>query len=1090
MKKIRILLFFALVAVAAMLTAQVTTSSMSGKITDGNESLIGATVQAVHTPSGTNYGTVTNPDGRFTIQGMRPGGPYTITVSYVGYVAQQFNNITISLGETYSLNATLKESSASLTEVMVMGTASKFTTEKTGATTNVNNEQIQLLPSINRSISDIARISPYANGMSFAGSDGRSSNLTVDGANLNNNFGLSSALPGGGSPISIEAIQEVQVVIAPFDVRQTNFIGGGVNAVTKSGTNTIKGSVYTYFRNQDMRGNRIGDHDFGERDEESRKVYGATLGAPIIKNKLFFFGNIEYEKSPQQVIFWRASDDGVGDLQTISRTTKSDLKKVSDHLQSKYGYDTGSYEDFPADESNLKYMLRLDWNINDAHKLSVRYNHTKNMAWNAPNGLSADVITRSQVNRVSAHSMSYANSMYSMDNIVNSVTADLNSRFNENMSNQLLATYSLIKDTRGSTSAPFPFIDILSGDIASGSDALNSYIAAGYELFTWNNGVTNRVATITDNFTYYLNAHKFTAGISYEYQYADNNYMRNATGYYRYASVSDFLAGAAPVDFALTYGANGNKTPSNAVAFGQFGIYLQDEWNVLENLKLTVGIRGDNLMFLNDIMRNNAIYALDFGGRNIDTGAWPKTRLNLSPRLGFTYDVNNDKSLIVRGGTGLFTGRLPLVFFTNMPSNAGMNQLLMQINSTFTNGVANRDPRLNLLAGDIITDVDELIKKLGFQTEVTPESGSLPSSIAGVDPNFKMPQVWKSALAVDYQVPVSFPFTATVEGMFTKNINAVMLDNYAMKTADTGNWERFSGSDDRLIYPAAADLYYYNGSRNAHVLTNTNKGYGYTFNITLNAQPVKDLNLMAAYTHTEMKEISGMPGSNASSAWNGLMTVNGPNLNEIQRSQYVIPHLIMGSVSYRLPDLAFKGTTVSLFYRGYSPYGNSFYYSNDMNGDGISNDLIYIPKDRGDIKFVSTLDEDEFFAFIEQDKYLKSHKGQYAESYAARPQFVHKFDLRFIQDFYIKVGSTKNTLQLSLDVLNVGNMLNSEWGVNQSNTISNGGRILRYEGKDANNVPSFSMAKVNGEYPTQTYDKYINYGQCWSLQVGLRYIFN
>ncbi|MDR0796526.1 MAG: TonB-dependent receptor, partial [Tannerella sp.] len=744
--------------------SQVTTSSMSGSVSEKGETLIGATIVATHEPTGTVYGTVTNTNGRYAIQGMRTGGPYKVVIQYIGYNSHTQDNVFLQLGETYVLDALLSESTTALGEVVISAERTKFTTEKTGATTNVNNEQMQKLPTINRSIQDITRLSPYANGMSFAGSDGRSSNLTIDGANLNNNFGLSSALPGGGNPISLDAIEEVQVVIAPFDVRQTNFIGGGVNAITKSGTNTFKGSAYVYYRNQDMRGGKIGDYDFEKesgkpRAKESRTVYGATFGGPIIKNKLFFFGNIEYEKSPQQVITYRASTDGTAVAGAISRTKESDLQAVSDHLKNKYGYNTGSYKDFPADATNLKYLLRLDWNINDANKFNIRYNYTKNTAWNPPNGNSADAGYRFTFNRVSEMSMSYANSMYSMDNLVNSATAELNSRFNANMSNQLLATYSLIKDVRGSTSDPFPFIDIMNGyDASTGIQNLTPYIAAGYELFTWNNGVTNKVATVTDNFTYYLNSHKFTAGISYEYQYADNNYMRNGTGYYRYASLEDFLNSAAPTDFALTFGNNGNTNPSNAVAFGQLGVYVQDEWNILNNLKITAGVRGDNLMFLNDIMRNNAIYNLDFGGRKIDTGTWPKSRINWSPRLGFTYDALKDKSLVIRGGIGIFTGRLPLVFFTNMPSNAGMIQQLQTIRTTYRpDGTVNvRDPRLDLLAGDIITDVNEMINRLGFNTTVTPESGTIPSEIAAVDPDFKMPQVWKSSLAVDYQIPVSF----------------------------------------------------------------------------------------------------------------------------------------------------------------------------------------------------------------------------------------------------------------------------------------------------------------------------------------------
>jgi hypothetical protein len=1069
-----------------------TTSSMSGRITDGqSEPLAGATIKATHEPSGTVYGATANNQGLFSIQGMRPGGPYKVEVSFIGFSTKTFTDINLSLGEIYNFNSDLTESSTELKEVVVVGVkTSAFNTTKTGATTNISGAQMTLLPTVNRNISDIARVSPYTNGMGFAGGDGRSTNFTVDGANLNNNFGLGSNLPGGGNPISLDAIEEVQVVIAPFDVRQTNFIGGGINAITKSGTNTFKASAYTYLTNQDMRGNKIGGHDFGDRAKESNSIYGFTAGGPIIKNKLFFFGNLEFEKSPQQVIYWRASTNGVTDGQTISRVTEQDLQTVSDHLREQYGYETGSFRDFPADEKNLKYLVRLDWNINDANKLSLRYNHTKNAAWNPPNGNSTDGSYRDQSkDRVSQWSMSYANSMYSMDNIVNSGTLELNSRITAKMANQLLVTYSDIQDVRGSTSEPFPFIDIMSGDIATGAEALAPYISAGYELFTWNNGVKNKIITATDNFTYYLEAHKLTAGLSFEYQMADNNYMRSGTGYYRYASLSDFLGGVAPVDFALTYGANGELVPSNAVKFNQIGAYIQDEWNLARNLKVTMGLRADNISFIDDIITNNAILGLDFGGRHINTGEWPKSKVNFSPRVGFTWDVAGDKSLVVRGGTGMFTGRLPLVFFTNMPSNAGMNQLLMKVQTRFNSDgtVLSRDPRLDLLTGNIITDVNEMIDVMDFQRDVTPEDGSIPSSIAGVDPDFRMPQVWKSSAAVDYKAPIAFPLSLTAEGIFTKNINAVRLDNYAVRNPDN-TWATFGGPDNRYIFQPG---YLYTTVRDASVLTNTSEGYGYTLNLTANAEPVENLNIMAAYTHTEMKEISGMPGSNANSAWVGLITVNGPNNATLQRSQYVVPDKVIGSISYRIPYLNdHMASTIGLFYSGFTPYGNTFRYSNDMNGDGVNNDLIYIPKERGDIRFATPEDEDAFFAFIEQDKYLSNHMGEYAEAYSARSPWVNRFDFRFVQDFSVKAGSTRNTLQVSVDILNVGNLINSEWGVYQNMAVSNNGAILRYVSRDEGNVPTFSMVKVDNAYPTTTYSNYLNINQVWRLQIGLRYIFN
>ncbi len=1092
-----ILTFFAACLLTLTVTAQVTNSGMNGTVaTVSGETLPGATVIAIHEPSGTQYGTVTNSEGRFNLQGMRPGGPYTVKISFVGYATTSFTDITLYLGESFILNAKIKESAVDVAEVTIVGLRpSKFSTTKTGATTHISNDQLNSMPSINRSISDIAQLSPYANGMSFSGGDGRSTNFTVDGANFNNNFGLSSSLPGGGNPISIDAIEELQVVIAPYDVRQTNFIGGGINAITKSGTNTFHGSAYTYLTNQNLRGNKIGDVDFGDRAAESRNVYGINLGGPIIKNKLFFFVNGEYELRPGQVVTWRPSDDGVANTDLmLSRTSKSDMELVRQHLLDNYNYDPGSYTDYPANESNRKLLARIDWNINDANKLSFRYNYTKNMAWNPTNGNSNNAGYRNRsMDRISQYSMAFSNSLYSMDNIVNSYALDLNSRLSDKISNQFLATYTKINDIRGSNSEKFPFIDIMYYDAAAATHPVEPYISAGYELFTWNNGVNNNILNITDNVIYYLDNHKITAGVRYEHQMANNSYMRNGTGYYRYASIDDFLNEAPPRDFALTYGYDGETNPAAEVAFNQAGIYVQDEWNVNADLKLNIGIRADYLKYVDNVLRNNAIYELDFGGKHIDTGEWPAGNLQYSPRVGFTWDVMGDQTLKLRGGTGLFAGRLPLVFFTNMPTNSGMvqgsYQAVTRYNSDWTIDDANSDLTiLNTLAGPMMTDVNDMIGTLNLPNTITPEEGALPGDINAVDPNFKMPQVWKSSLAVDFNLPVSFPMMVTLEGIYTNTINGVMLKNYNLKQPDD-TWDHFSGSDDRYIYPAAADITY--TAKNAFVLANNSDGWGAIGNITVTAEPVKRLNVMAAFTVTESKEISGMPGSAAYSAYNGAIQVNGPHIPWVQRSQYVIPAKAIASVTYTLPYANdHMSTSFNLFYSGYSAGEYSFTYTNDMNGDGYGTDLIYIPKAKGDIQFVSTADEDAFFAFMEQDSYLSKHMGEYAEAYAARAPWVHTFDLRVAQNFSINTGEMKHTLQISLDLLNAGNLINNEWGVSKNMYNSNNGQILTFDHVDANNVPVFSMVKdADGNYLTETYSTYYNYTQCWYLQLGARYLF-
>jgi outer membrane receptor protein involved in Fe transport len=1110
MQKRLFMMMTALLMFSVAVVAQVTTSTLAGKVTldDANgEEVIGATIQAVHTPSGTRYAAVTNVSGRFTIQGMRTGGPYTVTVSYIGFQPKTINGINLQLGETYNLQVWLSEDANELAEVVVSGKASKFAAEKTGASLSINNTQMMEMPTINRSISDIAKLSPYANGMSFAGGDGRSTNFTIDGANFNNNFGLSSNLPGGGNPISIDAIEEVQVVVAPYDVRQTNFIGGGINAITKSGTNTFKGTAYIYYRDQNLRGNRIDHADLGGRADEKKTTYGFTLGGPIIKDKLFFFANYEGEKTPGQAIKYRAADDingETGGTGLISRTKMSDMQKVADFVKSRYGYDPGSYTNFPADESNHRILARLDWNITDDHHLSLRYNYTKNVAWKEPNGNSSDTGMRlNGTYRVGIQSMAFANSMYSQDNKVQSLSADLHSRFGQKISNQLLFTYTSIEDMRGTNSSEFPFIDIMAGQDENGNQIMEPYMSLGYELFTYNNGVKNKITNITDNFTLYLANHKITAGLSFEHQMANNAYMRNGTGYYRYNSLEDFLNQARPESFAITYGFNGVKDPNAQVTFNQLGFYAQDEWNINDKLKLTYGLRLDDLMFDNsDLTTNKAIYDLTFrDGKKIDTGTWPDSRLQISPRLGFSYDVFGDNSLKIRGGTGIFTGRLPLVFFTNMPTNANMVQNSVTYTTSYKNGVpVSYNENLDKFVGGMITNVDEMINKLGLPIELNASNHTASSKISGVASNFKMPQIWKTSIAVDYQIPVSFPFSATAEFMFNKNINAVTIDNINIKSSD--GWERFSGADNRLIYPSG---YYVTGKYNAVLLDNTSKGYGYTFNITLNATPLENLNLMAAYTHTEQKEISGLPGSDPISTWQGLNTIDGPNFATVQRSSYVVPDKFIASLGYYIPFTHKKltrGTHINIFYTGYSNAGLSYTYTNDMNGDAISNDLMYIPANDSEIQIGSLQDgqfvnnpemRQAFWNFVNQDSYLSSHKGEYAEAYAARSPWVHRFDLRIAEDFCFKIGKTDHKFQVSLDFLNIGNLIHSTWGISKVSTTTgnkNYNKILKYEGMDSSRKPVFSMVKVNGEYPTQTYETYKDYSECWKLQVGVKYFFN
>lgn len=1089
MQKRILFLVSMMMIVCHSIMAQVTTSSMSGRVTlkETGEELIGATIQAVHMPSGTSYGAVTNANGRFNIQGMRTGGPYKVTVSYVGHQTKTYTDIKLQLAEVYNLNVELSEDAKLLGEVVVSATASKFAAEKTGASTNINKSQIANMPTVSRSITDITRLSPYGGkGMSFGGVDGRTANFTVDGANFNNNFGLSPSLPGGGNPISIEAIEELQVVVAPYDVRQTNFIGGGVNAITKSGNNQFQGTAYVYHENENLRGDAVKRQQIsGAREKDQKTTYGFTLGGPILKNKLFFFVNAEAIKIPTIVNRWRGSTKGIADPDNfISRTTLKDLQTVSDFVKNKYGYDTGSYTDFPADKNNYKLLARIDWNITDQHRLALRYNYTKNQNWISPNATSMAGGTRMTEARLSKASMAYANSMYSMDNLVHSFSFDLNSRLSEKLSNQLLATYSKLDDVRGSNSSEFPFIDILKDGQA--------YLSLGYELFTWNNAVHNNVWNVKDELTYYLGNHKIIGGLAYEYKMADNSFMRNGTGYYRYTSLDDFLNGGTPEIVNLTYGYNGEKAPAARVRTNKYSLYAQDEWSMTDNFKLTYGLRIDNLVFDNkDLIANKAINDLDFNGRHLDTGKWPDANWIFSPRVGFSWDVLGNKALKVRGGTGLFAGNLPLVFFTNMPTNGGMVQYNAQINAGIA---AKRGFDMTQFAGGLVTDGEgratlsalyDKLASLGFPTTIKPEDGVVPSSVAGIASDFKMPQVWKTSIAVDYQLPIPFPTTLTGELIFNKSINETSIFDWSIPSV--GGFARFNGVDNRPIYPTG-----YHTNTSAFVLENTSRGYGWIGNITLNTQPNEWLDFTAAYTHTVSKNVTGMPGSNPESAFTYVPTVEGPNHIRLHNSQYVTPDRLMASAT--IHDKS--GNHYGFFYEAWRGGANYSYMTvNDINSDGYNYDALYIPTDEqvanNDFRFVSEDDKTRFMDYVHNNNYLKKHQGEYAEAYSLYSPWVHRIDFSYKHDFKVNIGNTKHKLQLSCDVKNLMNLFNSSWGVAKylNPAIGAEARILKFEGVDKEGYATYSTpSSIQGN--TETFTPSYSLGQCWYASIGIKYTFN
>jgi len=1095
----------------ASLRAQVTTSSLTGTVKDSNgELLIGATVKATHLPSGTTYGASTNVQGRFAIPNMRIGGPYSIEISYIGFQNQTYKDVSLVLGEPYVLNAALSQSGTELREVVVTAAGSQLNSERTGAATNVSTKQLNALPTITRSITDFTRLTPQASGNSFAGRDSRFNNLQIDGANFNNGFGLNgNPLPGGGraQPISLDAIEELQINIAPYDVRQSGFTGAGINAVTRSGTNEFSGSAYGFYRGSSYNGRKVNGNKFAKQEIES-KTLGFRLGGPIIKNKLFLFVNAEHieNKGTNQsaVNLWRASENGVANANdNIARTSRADLEAVRNHLINVWGYDPGRYEGYANDNGDKSTSVfgRIDWNISTKHKLAVRYSQLNSESPSLVNG-SSGPNPRSTINRVSAQSIAFEKTMYNTEDIVRSVTAEFNSNFTSRLSNQLIGTYTRIQSKRSSPSEIFPMVDIWDGS-ATGTN----YMSLGYELFTYGNDVLNDNFSFTDNLTYLAGKHTLTGGASFESQKFGNQYIRLGTSYYRYASVADFLKTGtaqevAPIMYGLTYPYEG-QDPYAPVNLGTAGVYLQDRFSPTDRLDLTVGLRAEMPIYMNDLTANpsidNLLLSDPYGNpKKYTTSSWPKSRVMLSPRIGFNYDVFGDKTFKVRGGTGLFSGRVPFVWLTNMPSNSGVIQ-----NNLEPNGYA----AVAGWIGDIRFNTDPY-----YWLNNTPASAAnvfiknpnagVPTSFALVDRDFKMPKVWRSSLGGDYSIPGT-PLVATADILYTSDVNAAY--QFGANRAQTKG--RLNYENDTRPYWTTGTVAYNTaaGANTGVVLTNTKeKGHSFSSTVGLSVPAKRGLFGSIYYTYTEAKDVSGNPGSNASSAWSGSPSVNGPNEQILYPSLYGSPHRVVANISYRKEYINHLATTLSVFYTGsnlgYNGNTNesrfSYVYSNDLNNDGISADLLYIPLDVANITFIdkngftAAQQREAFNNFIENDDYLSKNRGKYAERNAVLMPWLNRFDFRALQDIFYNVGGRRNTIQVSLDMLNVGNLINSKWGVRQE--LTGAQNLLRVESV-TNGVPAFSMNTVseNGVnvLPTKALRDITNSLTTWSMQLGVRYIF-
>ena len=1033
-------------------SAQVTTAAISGIVLDEKgEALPGATVVATHTPSGTPYGVITRQDGRYNLPNVRIGGPYTIQTTFVGYKVSKVEGVMLNLGQRLTQDFKLANESSQLEEVVVKADP-LLNGSRTGAATNISSDQLRSLPTITRSAADFTRLTPMAgeNG-SFAGRNGQFNNYSLDGAIFNNPFGLDAATPGGqtdAQPVSLDAIDQIQVSIAPYDVTQAGFTGASVNAVTKSGTNKFAGTVFGFFRNQGMTGKKVDGARIFVPDL-SQYQYGFALGGPIVKDKLFFFANMEFDQRSDLGSSFLAARPGVSGS-NVSRVTAADLELVSGALRNKFGYETGAYENYTHQTNNYKGILKLDWNINQIHKLTATYTfldaykqkpaHPSALGRRGP-----DFLT-----------LQYFNSGYRINNKLNSFFVELKSNFSNRYSNKLQAGYSAFRDSRNPFSVPFPIVNIESGG--------TTYIVAGHEPFSVNNILNQNVYQVTENFNIYAGKHTVTLGGSLEKFEFDNSFnlgLYPGTFGPRFRSVQAFVdsvqSGRFDDEVAAAQAVYRTNNEKNTWALaetnvGQLAFYAQDEWQVTPKLTVTAGIRMDKPMFFDtktkieeNLKRSPAynpdIQYFDESGSPVkfDQTVLPKTRPLVSPRVGFNWDIRGNRTDQLRGGSGVFSGRIPFVWLGNQVANPNF-----------------------------------------FFYCVT-------------DPNFRFPQVWRNNLGYDKKLDNGWILTTDL--IYTQDINAMMVRNYGLKPP-TG---RLNGiGDTRAVYLPTDRATVFGGATNAYVFTNVRQGY--TFNWTVQAQKTwaNGLYLNVGYNYLVAKEAASTPSEISSDSYER----NPANLTHTNRplmanSPFGNQHRFVGSASKKFTYLSGRmATTVSLFTQYVRGGRFSYTYSGDINNDGSGfNDLMFVPTDaqidqmRFETAPGATTEQAAtqqaaqragLKGFIAQDEYLSSRRGQYADKNATLNPWYSNLDLSFLQDYVLP---NKNKIQLSLNVLNVGNLITSKWGVRQLASITN---LVQPLGVSvAGGVPTYNFSTAQ----TSTFYNDNGLVSRWQAQVGLRYVF-
>jgi hypothetical protein len=1095
----------------------VTTGAITGIVADSQGAVVpGATVTAVHQASGTTYEAVTQADGRFVLAGARVGGPYRVTAMLTGFGTEIKDGVSVSLGVSTDLDFKLKIAAIS-EEVTVTATFDPiFSTSHTGAATAISHDDIASLPTISGRLTDIIRLSPLYGGQgTFAGQDNRANNITIDGSYFNGSFGLDTTTgqPGdrtGVAPISLESIEQVQVSVAPYDVRQGNFVGANVNTVTKSGTNQFTGSVYTRYRNQSYVGTDAAGLAFNPGTFKTTDT-GEWVGGPIVKNKLFFFQSFEKQEDNRPLTTFTSNPGGAPVGGNTTRVLASDLTALSNYLATNFKYDTGPFDGLQQITAGKPWLIKGTYNVSNSNKVNFRYNRLtsstdKNQSTSGSLGTGRSFGTQF---------LTFQNSNYKMLENIDSGVGEWNSVFGT-FTNDLIVGNSVFDEPRGSISL-FPFVVIGAGD----GSALTAF---GSEPFTPYNLLNYKTFQIQDTVTKFTKNHSWTFGTSIEKFHSDNSFYFGIQSSYSYNTLADFYADAN------SYLANNNRTvsPVNLQIFqvkyllqpGQTtpplqqldvwyaGGYVQDQWRPRGNLTLTAGLRVDVPRFGNTAFDNPFADALSFRDQDgsavkYNSGALPEATPYWSPRIGFNLDLLSNGTTQVRGGTGVFTGKPPYVWISNQIGNTGVLYGFQDVRNTTAFGFNPNPDRY----------------------KPAPTGGAAASYELDVtDKGFRFPQTWRTSIGVDRRL--LWGMTGTVDYAYNRDLNAPVYLNANLPAPDSAytgvdgrpRWAQLTGPTQlacgatgnavTAANPTGSCFQRINNAVGnqvtaAYVIKNQSQNRSWNISTSVTKPMSRGVSLSGGYAYGDSRSLVE-PSSTAGSSWGNSNPITfDPNNPALARSANAQGNRVFLSATYTHQYFGWGGTTVSMFYSA-SPSinnfstGNSYVFSGDANGDvNTSNDLIYIPKDQSEMNFRTLTVSGKTFTpadqaaafdqYIQNDSYLNSHRGQYAERNGFFSPLVNRVDLSIMQDVFHRAGGARHSGQIRLDITNFGNLLNHNWGVSQR-LVNN--QILISPAADAQGRLSYQMQSANGNLLTSPYQTNAGIADVYVMMLSFRYQFN